>query len=337
MAFSPLQLILFVLLATLAAGAVAYAALQPWIMAGKKAEQRLNQYKRAETDGTSKRMARDRLQETVKRRKTIQNSLKEIELKQKANSLQTAKPSLKRRMEQAGLTVTERQFVIGSLVLGLVSGLLAVIFQPSLLVALGVALTAGLGLPRWIVNSLRKKRQKMFIAEFPNAVDLIVRGVKSGLPVNDTFRMISEEAGEPVRSEFRKIVEAQQVGMTTSEAVARLYQNIPLPETNFFSIVIAIQSQAGGNLAEALGNLSRVLRDRKKMKGKIQAMSMEAKASGGIIGALPLVVMGLVYLTTPDYISILFTETAGNIILLVAAGWMSIGIVVMRQMINFDF
>ena len=337
MAIANLQLILFVLLAALASGAIAYAFLQPRIAAGNKAEQRLNQYKRAETDGVSKRLARDRVQETVKRRKTIQNSLKEIELKQKANSVHTVKPSIKRRMEQAGLTFTERQFVIGSVVMGAVAGLVAVILQPSFLVALGVAIAAGLGLPRFIVNYLRKKRQTMFIAEFPNAVDLIVRGVKSGLPVNDTFRMIAGEAAEPVRSEFKKIVEAQQVGMTTSEAVIRLYQNIPLSETNFFSTVITIQSQAGGNLAEALGNLSRVLRERKKMKGKIQAMSMEAKASGGIIGSLPIIVAGLVYLTTPDYISLLFTDSTGNIILVVAGFWMSVGIFVMRQMINFDF
>jgi tight adherence protein B len=334
---SILALSLFVLLTTVAAAAIAYAALQPRIASERNAEARLSQYKKAETDSTSKRVARDRVQEIAKRRKTIQNSLQEIEDKQKERSKQTAKPSLHRRLEQAGLSISEKQFIWASVGSGVVLGLLALILQPSLIVALGIALTGGIGLPRWTLNHLRTRRQKKFIAEFPNAVDLIVRGVKSGLPLNDTFRMIASEAAEPVRSEFQKIVEAQQMGMTVSESVERLYQSVPLAETNFFAIVIMIQSQAGGNLSEALGNLSRVLRDRKKMKAKIQAMAMEAKASGAIIGSLPFIVGVLVYLTTPDYISLLFTNTTGNIIILVAAVWMSIGIFVMKQMINFDF
>jgi tight adherence protein B len=330
-------LLLFVILTTIAAGAVAYVFLQPRIASEKNAEARLNQFKRAETDGTSKRIARDRMQEATKRRKTIQNSLKEIEEKQKIRSKHTAKPSMRRRMEQAGLETTERQFLLMSIGAGLMCFILALMFQPSPLVAVGIGGVAGFGLPRWVVNYLRNKRQAKFIAEFPNAVDLIVRGVKSGLPLNDTLRMIASEAAEPVRSEFKKIVEAQQMGMTVTEAVERLYQNIPLSETNFFSIVITIQAQAGGNLSEALGNLSKVLRDRKKMKAKIQAMSMEAKASGGIIGSLPIIVASLVYITTPDYISLLFTDPTGNIIIVASALWMSTGIFVMKQMINFDF
>ena len=122
-----------------------------------------------------------------------------------------------------------------------------------------------------------------------------------------------------------------------TEAIQKLYRNVPLTEANFFGIVIAIQQSAGGNLSEALGNLSNVLRDRKKMKAKIVAMSQEAKSSAGIIGSLPVIVSGLIYLTTPDYISILFTTTPGNIILGCSAIWMSMGILVMKQMINFDF
>jgi tight adherence protein B len=334
---SGLTILLFVMLTTLSAGAIAYVFLQPRMAAEKNAEARLNQFKRAETDGNSKRIARDRVQEASKRRKTIQNSLKEIEEKQKVRSKHAARPSLRRRMDQAGLSMSEKQFLLISIASGLLFGLVALIVQSSVLVALGIGVVAGFGLPRWVINYLRNQRQKKFIAEFPNAVDLIVRGVKSGLPLNDTLRMIASEAAEPVRSEFKKIVEAQQMGMTVPESVERLYQNIPLSETNFFSIVITIQAQAGGNLSEALGNLSRVLRDRKKMKQKIQAMSMEAKASGGIIGSLPFVVGGLVYVTSPDYISLLFNTSTGNIILIISAFWMMLGIFVMKQMINFDF
>ena len=127
------------------------------------------------------------------------------------------------------------------------------------------------------------------------------------------------------------------MGVPLSEAVSRLPESIPLPEANFFSIVIAIQQQAGGNLSEALSNLSKVLRDRKKLKAKIVAMSQEAKASAAIIGSLPIIVMVLVYLTTPDYIMLLFTETIGNVVLGASAFWMFIGIMIMRKMINFDF
>jgi tight adherence protein B len=125
--------------------------------------------------------------------------------------------------------------------------------------------------------------------------------------------------------------------MPLGEACLKLYERMPVPEANFFGIVVFIQQRAGGNLSEALGNLSRVLRDRKRMKAKIQAMSMEAKASGTIIGSLPLAVMTLVYITSPNYISILFTEPLGRAMLAGCAIWMGIGVLVMRKMINFDF
>ncbi|MGH6742920.1 MAG: type II secretion system F family protein, partial [Bradyrhizobium sp.] len=142
---------------------------------------------------------------------------------------------------------------------------------------------------------------------------------------------------EPVKSEFRMIVETQAVGMPLGEACQKLYGEMPVPEANFFGIVIAIQQKAGGNLAEALGNLSRVLRERKKMKAKIQAMSQEAKASASIIGALPIAVMTLVYVTSPQYISLLWTEPLGRVMLACSAFWMLTGVLVMKKMINFDF
>jgi tight adherence protein B len=140
-----------------------------------------------------------------------------------------------------------------------------------------------------------------------------------------------------LRSEFLAIIETQAIGMPLGEACSRLYERMPLPEANFFGIVISIQQKSGGNLSEALGNLSKVLRDRKKMKEKIQAMSMEAKASAGIIGSLPPIVMFLVYLTTPHYISLLWTHPTGQLMLVGCVAWMSIGIMVMKKMINFDF
>jgi tight adherence protein B len=125
--------------------------------------------------------------------------------------------------------------------------------------------------------------------------------------------------------------------MPLGEACGKLYERTPVPEANFFGIVVSIQQKAGGNLSEALGNLSRVLRDRKKMKAKIRAMSQEAKASAGIIGSLPIAVMILVSLTSKDYITLLFTEPLGHLMLAGSAVWMTCGVLVMRKMINFDF
>ncbi len=206
-----------------------------------------------------------------------------------------------------------------------------------ILVAAALGFAGALGLPRWLLSFLKKRREANFLDSFPDAVDIIVRGVKAGLPLLDCLKMITIEAPEPVKSEFRAIVETQAIGMPLGEACGKLYEHMPVPEANFFGIVISIQQKAGGNLAEALGNLSRVLRDRKKMKAKIQAMSMEAKASASIIGALPVAVMTLVYITSPQYISLLWTEPLGRVMLAASAVWMSMGVMVMKKMINFDF
>ncbi len=210
-------------------------------------------------------------------------------------------------------------------------------FGTGLVIAAAIGFAGAFGVPRWLLSFLKKRREKKFLDGFPDAVDVIVRGVKAGLPLLDCIKMIATEAPEPLKSEFRVILETQAIGMPLGEACGKLYERTPLPEANFFGIVVAIQQKAGGNLSEALGNLSRVLRDRKKMKAKIQAMSQEAKASAGIIGALPIAVMTLVYLTSPQYISLLFTTSIGNMMLAASAVWMAMGVMVMKKMINFDF
>jgi tight adherence protein B len=312
-----------------------YGVLYSRIEDDRKADNRVKRVKAAETDRSKATAARDRLTEVNKRRKSVQDSLKTLEEKNKENDRRKS-PPLKDLLAQAGLGISVRQFYIFSVGLGAVTSLVAFVGYGSLIVAAGVAIIFGAGLPRWITGFLRGRRLKAFLTEFPNALDIMVRSIKSGLPLNDAIRMIAAEGQEPVRAEFKRIVEAQQMGMSVPEACTRLYSRIPLSEANFFAIVITIQAQAGGNLSEALGNLSRVLRDRKKMKAKINAMSMEAKASAAIIGALPFIVATLVYLTSPEYIMILFTDTRGHLILAASAIWMSIGIMVMRNMINFD-
>jgi tight adherence protein B len=214
---------------------------------------------------------------------------------------------------------------------------MALLFGGSLLAAGGLAFAAGFGLPRWALSFLKKRREKKFLRALPDAVDVIVRGIKAGLPLFESIKVVAADAPEPLKSEFIAIIETQAIGMPLGEACARLFERMPVPEANFFGIVVAIQQKSGGNLSEALGNLSKVLRDRKKMAEKIQAMSMEAKASAGIIGSLPPIVMLLVYLTTPDYIALLWTHPTGQLMLVGCVIWMSIGIFVMKKMINFDF
>jgi tight adherence protein B len=325
-----------VALSGLSAGALAYAFLFRQITDERKAERRLETVKRAETDRSVVKASRDRQAEVAKRRKNVQDSLKELDDKQKAKDVNVSKAPLRVQLRQAGLSITVERFYIYSVICGVALALFAYVGGAPLLAVPAALLVGGLGLPRWAVSFLKGRRIKAFLAEFPNALDVIVRAVKSGLPLNDSIRLIANESPEPVRGEFRRIVEAQQVGMSVPEAALRMVESMPCPEASFFGIVIQIQSQAGGNLSEALGNLSRVLRDRKKMKQKVAALSMEAKASAVIIGALPFVVGFLVYLSSPNYIMPLFITQTGHIILGISGLWMSIGILVMRKMMNFD-
>ena len=330
------SILLFVLLAGVSAGAVAYALMFRRISDEANIDKRLQNVKRAETDRMAVVASRDRMQEAAKRRKTVQDSLKDLENRQKAKDKNVKKPPLKQQLRQAGMTVTIERFYLYSAISGLVLTALAFIGGAPLWILPGALLAGTLGLPRWFVSFKRGRRVKAFLNEFPNALDVIVRAVKSGLPLNDGIRLIANEAQEPVRTEFRRIVEAQQLGLSIPEATLRMPETMPCAEAGFFGIVIQIQSQAGGNLSEAIGNLSRVLRDRKKMKAKVQALSMEAKASAAIIGALPFIVAFLVYLSSPNYIMPLFTTSSGHMIIGFSLVWMSIGIFVMRKMMNFE-
>lgn len=331
-----MTVLVFVALAAMSAAALAYGLMFSTIENEKKAGRRLETVKRAETDRLVVKASRDRLAEAAKRRKSVQDTLKDLETRQKSRSARTLKPPLKVQIRQAGLTLSMQRFYVWSVVTGFLLAFVLLIFGAPLLVVAGGLVAGTLGLPRWYVAFRRQRRVKAFLEELPNALDVIVRAVKSGLPLNDAVRLIASESPEPVRSEFRRVVESQQLGLSLPEAVLRMPETMPCPEASFFGIVIQIQNQAGGNLSEALGNLSKVLRDRKKMKAKIQALSMEAKASAAIIGALPFIVAFLVYLTSPAYIMPLFTTSIGHLILVVSAVWMSMGIFVMKKMMNFD-
>jgi len=202
--------------------------------------------------------------------------------------------------------------------------------------ALGLGITAGFLLPHSYVSLKRRRHFKRFTANLADAVDVVVRGVKVGLPLIECFKIVAREARSPVKEEFQLIIEDQSVGMPLADATERLPERVPIPEARFFSIVIAIQSRSGGSLAEALGNLSKVLRDRQKMRDKIKALSSEAKASAYIIGALPAAVIALLSVLSPAYLSLLFNHHTGHLILIGCAILMVTGTLVMRKMINFE-
>ncbi|QRM27650.1 type II secretion system F family protein [Microvirga sp. VF16] len=325
--FTPLVI---ALLATFCAGGIVIALFYSYI------ERRSESHKRLATIAALGNPREVSGQSFNSRKKSIESTLREIEDAQKAQK--AAKPTLLGRIRQAGLSWSSRTYCALSVGAGALCLLLTLALSGlGILPALGFALAGGLLLPHLYVSFRRSRRFATFSSEFPNAVDVIVRGVKAGLPLADCLRIISQEAQEPVRGEFKLILEDQTMGLPMEQAVQRLPQRVPLPEASFFSIVISLQSRTGGSLSEALGNLSKVLRERKKMKAKIKAVSSEAKTSAGIIGALPFVVAGAIYLTAPAYIGLLFSTLIGNIVLGISAFWMMIGILVMRKMINFDF
>jgi tight adherence protein B len=243
--------------------------------------------------------------------------------------------SVEDKIRQAGLTITPTMFWIGSGVIGLVVGAAVFIAGMEYYVALGAGFTAAFGLPRWLLGVAIGMRQKKFVGQFADAIDVIVRGIKSGQPLGDCLKIIAKESPQPVAGEFTLAIDAIAMGVPMDQALNRMYQRLPLQEVNFFNIVLSIQQKAGGNLSEALGNLSGVLRSRKLLREKIKALSSEAKASAMIIGSLPIIVMLLVYFTTPAYIMTLFTSQLGHLVLLIAGCLMATGIYIMRSMINF--
>src|SRR5262249_25458748 len=262
-----------------AVGGVAYVFLYPLLSGERHAEKRMETVSKADR-GAAKATAA-RAAPKLRRDSQLEDTLKELETRRK----KLKNPPLTVRIDQAGMSWPKRPVRTGSGVLAvLVSGI--VFAGGGGLPAAGISAFAGaLGLPRWLLAYLKKRRHDKFLQHFPDAVDIIVRGIKAGLPLLDSMRVIVADAPEPIKGEFRSIIETQAIGLPLGEACSKLYERIPLPEANFFGIVVAIQQKSGGNLSEALGNLSRVLRDRKKMKAKIKAMSMEAKASAGIIGS----------------------------------------------------
>jgi tight adherence protein B len=271
---------------------------------------------------------------TLKRRQTTQEALKDLAAAEKQS--RRRRLSIKGQITQAGLSVSPAAFWVISAVVGLVLAIAGLVIQGLIGAAAGF-FVGTFGLPRWFLGMLVSGRQKKFANQLADAIDVIVRGVKSGLPLNQCLRIIAAESPEPLKDEFQILCDSQAMGVPLDQSLQRLYERMPLAEVNFFAIVLSIQLKTGGNLSESLGNLSSVLRARKLMKEKVKALSSEAKASAMIIGALPVLVMMMVYFTRPQYIMILFSDPMGNLILIASAIMMVLGTFVMHKMINFKF
>ena len=271
-----------------------------------------------------------------RRKQSIEKALNEMAQRERAK--QRAKMTLKMRLSQAGLDWTVPSFHVRSIAAG-VGAVIALwlLAGAHILLALPLGMLAGYIALNFYLKSQCNARMRKFLEEFPNAIDIVTRGVKTGLPLGDCLKAIAAEGQEPVRTEFQHIVDDISVGLPLAQALMRFTHRVPIMEANFFAVVVAIQGQLGGNLSEALGNLSRVLRERKMMKEKIKAFSSEATASGAIIASMPVVVGGILSLTSPDYIGLLFSEFTGNIVLAGCCVWMTTGVIVMRNMIRFDF
>jgi len=315
--------VLMVILFAAGAGGIAYA----FVGSGDDGRKRVAALAEKKSSG-----ARGQNDQSQQRRTKVTALLKDLEKQQAENKVRM---TMRRRLEQAGLNMEPRTFWIICMTSALVVCAVCMLTGQSPIVMALAAFGVGFGLPRWVLSFMRNRRLKKFTTEFANSIDMIVRSVKSGLPTNEALKMVAREAPLPVGPEFATLVEGLKIGVTLEQGLKRMYERIPTSEVSFFAIVMTIQQKSGGNLSEALSNLSGVLRDRKRLQGKIQAMSSEAKASAMIIGSLPPGVMTLVYLSTPDYIKALFTERMGNLMLLGCVVWMSIGIFVMNKMISF--
>jgi tight adherence protein B len=334
-----MNILVYLLLAAVTVGALGIAFV-PALTGTSRADKRM---KALQGDIQANRRTADAARSRDVRRKQIQDTIK-----QQTDALGRAKKrvALQDQIYQAGMKIKAPAWIRNQIIVGVVVFACCYVIQLPTVTLVGVPLpvfhlvfgaAAAYLLPRVYLNFRRGRYQAAYLNELPNAVEAIVRGVKSGLPLNDSMRLVAKEAKEPIKSEFQRVLDQQALGKSTSEAVQLLFERMPLPEVNFFVVVITVQQQAGGNLSEALGNLARVLRNRKKMKQKIKAMSSEAKASAGIIGSLPIIVAILVTLTTPSYLVPMFTTTIGQIWLGIAALLMFLGGFIMNRMIQFKF
>ncbi|GAM05798.1 type II secretion system F family protein [Novosphingobium sp. MBES04] len=240
------------------------------------------------------------------------------------------------RLMRSGLSWTLSQYLYGSLGIAVTVTLLLYLKTGAALLALGIGLFAGAGIPHVVLNMMINKRTNNFITKFPDAIELLVRGLRSGLPVTETLTVVAKEVPGPVGQEFKLITERIKIGKTMEDALQETADRLSIPEFNFFCITLAIQRETGGNLAETLANLADVLRKRAQMKLKIRAMSSESKASAYIVGALPFLVFGMIWMVNPSYVGEFFIDERLMVAGMGGAVWMGIGAFIMAKMVSFE-
>jgi tight adherence protein B len=316
----------------LGVGYVAMMVLKPIIMGDLARKRRLAEIASGGKGGRKdvKALQKDR------RRRQLQEMLNEIESESRRQG-KKKRDSLSVRLRRAGLKISVAQFYLFAAAMSVITALIVLVFSRSLPAAVAGLFVGGIGIPLWLLNYLRRRREEKFLHHFPDAIDVLVRSLRAGLPVNDALKVIAREMPEPVGPEFAEVVEGQRLGIPLDQGFQRMHERMPLPEVNFLAIVMAIQSKTGGNLSEALDNLSTVLRDRRKMKLKVKTLSQEAKVSAAIIGALPIIIFAALSILNPEYISHLWDTKTGNLMIVGSLIWMLTGVLVMRKMINFKF
>jgi len=244
--------------------------------------------------------------------------------------------ALSLRLDRSGLPWTVQQYVYGSLGLAFVVTMLLFLKTGALLLALAFGAFVGAGVPHMVVNFRVNRRTTAFTVKFADAIDLLVRGLRSGLPVSETLAIVSQEVPGPVGEEFKLVTDRMKVGKSMEDALQDTADRLGIPEFNFFCITLAIQRETGGNLAETLANLSDVLRKRAQMKLKIKAMSSESKASAYIVGSLPFIVTVMIYWVNPKYIGEFMVDERLMVAGIGGAIWMGIGAFIMSRMIAFE-
>lgn len=276
-----------------------------------------------------------KVEDSGARRKQIEETLGKIEERQTAKKKKAK--TIEARMLQADWSMKPQTFMMISAILAAIAGIVPFVFGMKPLMCAALAFVIGFGMPRYILNGAIARRQKKFTSHFADAMDIIVRGVRTGLPLGDCLKIIAHESPDPLGTEFRRVVEGESLGIPIEVCLEQMYERMPISEVNFFATVLNIQKTTGGNLGEALANLSNVLRGRKILREKIKALSAEAKVSAIIIGSLPIIVMLLVTIASPEYMNDLYKTTTGQRNMMIGAGMMVAGTLMMRKMINFKF
>ncbi len=293
--------------------------------------------------GKANKVTKDRLQKIKGRHnkeaamESQKRALFKKEEKSALDGIIPKKDELRKRLRQTGYEINFKQYTTANAAIAFVPTIVLVLatdlaFIPCL--ASGIA--AGLAIPHFWVNLVIKKRLTKFTTQFPDAIDLIVRGLKAGLPVTESIQAVGQEMEDPIAVEFKTITDEIRFGKTMDEALWQASEKLDTPEFKFFVICISVQQETGGNLAETLENLSNILRGRAQLKLKIKAMSSEGKASAAIIGALPFIMLGVISALNFDYMNVMFTDPRGQLALLVGFIWMSIGMFIISKLINFD-